>query len=96
MVELGATEEEIEELLAQEVEPEPYEVLAENWSAVQLYMSAYGQFRVSGTGYLLGFDFGAVDIDIRRSGIEVDPDTWEKFKALQSHTVRILNQRSES
>lgn len=96
MRELGASDDEIDALLAQEPEPEAFEVAPDNWLAVQLYLSVYGQFRVSGTGQVLGFDFTAVDIDIRRSQIEVDPQTWERFKVLSHHTVTTLNQRSGS
>lgn len=96
MREMGASEDEIEALLAEEPEPEAFEVYPDNWPAVQLYLSAYGQFRISGTGQVLGFDFNAVDIDIRRSQIDVDPATWEKFKVLAHHTVSTLNKRSTS
>ena len=93
MRELGASDDEIEQLLAQEVEPEPFEVMPDNWPAIQLYLSAYGQFRISATGHVVGFDFTAVDIDINRSGVEVSAETWQRFKILAHHTVNTLNQR---
>lgn len=96
MREMGASEEEIEDLLAQEVEPEPFEVMPENWPAIQLYLSVYGQFVVAGTGNVVGFNFAAVDIDIRRSELDVSPDTWQRFKILANHTVHTLNSRSGS
>ena len=93
MRELGASDDEIDQLLAQEVEPEPFEVMPDNWPAIQLYLSVYGQFRISATGHVVGFDFAAVDIDIRRSEVEVSAQTWERFKILAHHTVQTLNQR---
>jgi len=96
MRELGASEDDIEAALAEELEPEAYEVLPENWPAVQLYLACYGQFRISPTGQVWGFDIPAVDIEIRRSELEVTSDTWERFKTLQVLTVHLLNQRHQS
>lgn len=90
---MGASEDELEQLLDQEVEPEPFEVMPDNWEAIQLYLSVYGQFRISGSGHVIGFDFAAVNIDIERSGIEVSPQTWQRFKILAHNTVHTLNQR---
>lgn len=95
MREMGVSDDEIEAVMDEEPEPEVYEVYPDNWPAVELYLSAYGQFRVS-EGRILSFDFDAVDIDIRRSELEVTPDTWKKFKFMARETVTLLNQRSES
>jgi hypothetical protein len=93
MREMGASEDELEQLLDQEVEPEPFEVMPDNWDAIQLYLSVYGQFTISENGHVFGFNFAAVDVDIERSGIEVTPQTWQRFKILAHHTVHTLNQR---
>ncbi|MDF1622524.1 MAG: DUF1799 domain-containing protein [Pseudohongiella nitratireducens] len=93
MREMGVSNDEIEALLAEEPEEEIYEVYPENWPAVSLYLSAYGQFVIS-DGKIHGFDLNAVDIDIRRSNREVTPETWEKFKFMARQTVNLLNQRN--
>lgn len=93
---MGADQEKIDNLLESQEEDQPYEVLPENWPALQLYLSVYGQFRVAASGHILGFDLNAVDIDIKRSGLEPSTEDWSKFKLLQQMTVTILNQRSQS
>lgn len=94
MREMGADQERIDALHDSERQEQPYEVLPENWPAVQLYLSVYGQFRMAASGHILGFDLNAVDIDIKRSGLEPTAQDWGKFKVLQQMTVTILNQRS--
>jgi hypothetical protein len=95
MREMGLGEDEIAALLEEEPDDEVFDVSPDNWPAVQLYLSCYGQFVFSATGQVLGFDFGKVDVDIRRSGLEVTEDTWQRFKTLQHHTVQHLRQRQQ-
>lgn len=93
---MKADQDKIDSLIDAQQEEQPHEVLPENWPAVQLYLSVYGQFRVAASGHILGFDLNAVDIDIKRSGLEPSTEDWSKFKLLQQMTVTILNQRSQS
>lgn len=93
---MEADQDKIDSLIDAQQEAQPHEVLPENWPAVQLYLSVYGQFRVAASGHILGFDLNAVDIDIKRSGLEPSTEDWSKFKLLQQMTVTILNQRSQS
>ena len=92
---MGVGEDDIAELLEDEGEPEVCEVLPENWPAVQLYLAEYGQFKLGAHNEVLGFDRIAVDIDIRRSGIEVSQDTWQRFKTLEQLTVNHLATRKQ-
>ena len=94
--EMGADQDKIDQLIDEQQVEQPYEVLPENWPAVQLYLSVYGQFRMAASGHVLGFDLNAVDIDIKRSGLELSTQDWSKFKMLQQMTVTVLNQRSQS
>ncbi|MDX1491274.1 MAG: DUF1799 domain-containing protein [Pseudohongiellaceae bacterium] len=95
LIEMGVDEALIDDVIEPECESH-YEVLQENWPAVRLYLSCYGQFRVAGSGHILGFDFGAVEIDMRRSDIEIDAESWQKFKLLQQFTITLLNERSKT
>ena len=97
MRELGATEDEIDELLQEEDDDgDAFEVLPENWEALQLYQSIYGKFLTTATGHVLGFDYNALRTDIELSAREVSPETWQKFKVLERLTANLLNQRKPS
>ncbi|MEW8494236.1 MAG: DUF1799 domain-containing protein [Candidatus Thiodiazotropha taylori] len=50
-----------------------YDVLEENWDAIQLYMSVKTQWRTGGTtGQPIGLDYVAVDVAMNRLGIKND------------------------
>lgn len=54
-------------------------MLEENWSAVQLYLAVQTQWRVAGMGgVLIGLDYAAVDVVMRRLGFED-----EAFRGMQ-------------
>lgn len=94
MIETNAPQELIDEKL-EELENQVeavYEVLPENYKAVQLYIACYGQFEwIEGSEkrILVGFKREAVDLEIRMSKIKVSPKTWERFKDLEALTVQL-------
>lgn len=96
MREMGVAEEEIERLQENEEQEQPYEVLPENWPAVQLYVAVYGQFNVTASGYILGFDPVAVRNEREWGGIKISRKTWKKFKYLQQLTATLLNERNKT
>lgn len=89
----GAPADAVARLKSQLQPPKIQEVMPENWPAVQLYLEVYGKFEFSPGGYCMGFDYGAVDLDIRLAGIDVSPDTWQRFKYLERLTMKLLNER---
>lgn len=95
MREMGVAEEEIERLLEQQEQELPFEVLPQNWPAVQLYLAVYGQFSVTASGHILGFDPTAVRNEREWGEIRISKKSWRKFKFLQHLTVNLLNERHQ-
>jgi hypothetical protein len=56
---MGLPEEQIAEITAQEGSND-FEVLPENWEAVQMFLRCQTQWRTGGMGGLVGLDYGAV------------------------------------
>jgi hypothetical protein len=56
---MGISEDMIEKIAPEEL-PKNFEVLPENWEAVQMFLRCQTQWRISGMGGLIGLDYGAV------------------------------------
>lgn len=87
---LGLPPEAIEDLKAAHAkeDAEDFGILPENWPTVQAWMRVQTQWRVAGMGTVIGLDYSAVDVALRRARIE-DPE-GEIFAGLQVMEVAAL------
>jgi len=86
---MGAPPEVIDNLVKSAPEPVCL-VLPENWDAVQLLLRCQTQWRFSEmSGQLLGLDYAAVDVVMRRAKIE--DESGELFTSLQVIEVAAVN-----
>lgn len=58
-----------------------FDVEPEAWPTVQAWMRVQTQWRVAGMGGLIGLDYGAVDVVMRR--LRIADDDGEIFSGLQ-------------
>ncbi len=82
-------------ILSKQHAPQDVDVLPENWPAVQLFRSAQSTWRhCPMTGHVLGMNYSDVDVLIRRSGLDITTDDWERFQMLERIAVTELNKKS--
>lgn len=66
-------------------------VLPENWLALQLFEDCFDQPLISLSGRYIGLRNEAIDIEIKRSGLDVDPENWARFRTFSKTAVNALN-----
>ena len=79
-------------------EPDDFLVLPENWPAVQLLQSVGSCWQYAPmSGHVLGLNYQAVDVVIRRGGFEpFESENWHRFQVLESVAKSELNRLSKS
>lgn len=86
---MGAPEAVIEEW----ARPAPIEVpvLPGNERIVEVFFAVATQWRTQPMGGLLGLDYGAVDVCLRRLGLEVTPEEWRGLQVMERAAVGAAN-----
>jgi len=75
--------------------PEPA-LLPENLPAAELYLAASTQWNRSPmTGQRQGYDYPGLEAAARLSGIELDPELFERMRVLEHAAIEIDRQRTK-
>lgn len=78
-----------------DVEPAPdFEVLKENWGAIEMFLRCQTQWRASANG-VLGLDYGAVAWILRLYEIEDQRAMLEDLQVMEAAAMAKLNKRSD-
>jgi hypothetical protein len=75
------------------LEPDAYEVMAQNAEALRVWLDCENQWRVVAgiTGIVwLGLDFGAVDVVLRRSGIARADEVFADIVLMETAAMEVL------
>lgn len=73
--------------------PEDFEVLEENWPAVQMFLRLQTQWRTTMNG-LLGLDYGAVAWILRLYEVEDPRALLEDLQVMEAAALLSINSRS--
>jgi hypothetical protein len=73
--------------------PEDFEVLEENWPAVQMFLRLQTQWRTTMSG-LLGLDYGAVAWLLRLYEVEDPRALLEDLQVMEAAALLSINSRS--
>jgi len=76
--------------------PDDVGVWAEHLPAVEAFLSVQTQWRTRGGDLspvvVLGLDYPAVDVGLRRAGIELSPRSWNDLQIIELAAVAALNE----
>lgn len=76
-----------------ELPPEDFEVLEENWPAVEMFLRVQTQWRTTMNG-LLGLDYGAVAWLLRLYEVEDPRALLEDLQVMEAAALLNINSRS--
>ena len=76
-----------------ELPPEDFEVLEENWPAVEMFLRVQTQWRTTMNG-LLGLDYGAVAWLLRLYEVEDPRALLEDLQVMEAAALLSINSRS--
>jgi hypothetical protein len=71
-----------------------FEVLPENWEAVQMFVRCQTQWRTSMAG-LIGLDYGAVEWLLRLYGVEDPRSVLEDLQIMEAAVLSVIAKRSK-
>lgn len=73
-----------------------YQVLPENWAAVQLFLQCATQWRHGGmTAVRTGLDYTAVEAVMRITGIEQPQDTFWRLRLIEDGALQALADKQD-
>jgi hypothetical protein len=75
-------------------EAKPFEVLPENWEAVQTFMRCQTQWRTSMAG-LIGLDYGAVQWLLRLYEVEDHRSALEDLQIMEAAVLSVVAKRGK-
>ena len=75
-------------------EPAEFPVLPENWDACQLYLAVQTQWRTGSMGGLIGLDYNAVDVVLRRRHFSDSPVLFEQLQLMEQTTLEAWKKRT--
>ena len=73
-------------------EPKDFEVLPENWAAVQLFLRCQTQWRTTSAG-VCGLDYSAVQWVFRLYEVENPRELLEDLQVMEAAAIEILNKQ---
>jgi hypothetical protein len=73
-------------------EPKDFEVLPENWAAVQLFLRCQTQWRTTSAG-VCGFDYSAVQWVFRLYEVENPRELLEDLQIMEAAAIEIMNKQ---
>ncbi len=73
-------------------EPKDFEVLPENWAAVQLFLRCQTQWRTTAAG-VCGLDYSAVQWVFRLYEVENPRELLEDLQVMEAAAIEILNKQ---
>lgn len=73
-------------------EADEFEVWAENWDTVQLFLLVQTQWRTGSMGGVIGLDYDAVESGARLAKVDVTPEMFEGLRIMESSAVNALNE----
>jgi hypothetical protein len=72
-----------------------FPVLPENWPVVELFLAVQTQWRMAPMGGVLGLDYSAVDVAIRRGGHADDAETFAGLQVMERAAVAEIQAQQE-
>jgi hypothetical protein len=90
---LGAPPELVEKERRRQEEPAHFQVLPENWPAVELFQVVNTQWERTASGQPLDLNWQAVDVILRRLGLDPTPTDFRKLMIMGRHAA--AEQRKE-
>ncbi len=64
---------------------------ADHVPAFEAFLVVSGQWRMTGTGHVLGLDYTAVRAGFDLAGVSVTPDLWAEVQLIEAGARRALN-----
>lgn len=74
-------------------EPEVFEVWAENWPAVELFLRLATQWKIGGMGGFLGLDYPAVESAMRILRIHNRAEMFDTIQVMEYAALPVLNRK---
>lgn len=79
-----------------EEEPELFSVWPENAPTLDLFLRMATQWRVAPMGGVIGFDYNALDVVIRRCEVECTPEMFDDLQAMERAALAVMNEKKDS
>lgn len=76
-------------------EPEEFEVMEENWPAVQAFLRVSTQWRVGGMGGIFGLDYAAVEAALRMLGCDNPREIFDSIQVMEYAALPVLNEKKD-
>lgn len=77
-------------------EADEFEVWAENWDTVQLFLLVQTQWRTGSMGGVIGLDYTAIASAVRFAEVDVTPEIFDGLRIMESAAVTALNEETQS